>query len=205
MKTTGKVLIGVLAAGTVVTGFAIAGMMSEPKIEKKTPESSIKRVSSESKSESSSEAAQSESVASVEAQVESTGTPSVSSSETESQSQVVKPEAKASESKSEEKTSEVTPKIVDPRLVKELTYKYGTSQQETWGVRDRILTNVYQHVRGEGVMAGFAVRMTEVPGGFDIYAGQQDPGALIGKVTDNGGGIFTFNNVNGSEPFTFNA
>lgn len=165
MKTSEKVLIGVVAVGTVIAAVAIFAMVGAQKIEKVAPESVIERVSSESESRAAKESEASESMKqSSEAQEsqtnpESTDSAVISSAETNVKSNVV---------------------------------KFGTTNQSLWPIRESILNNIYGHIHSESDPTGFSMWLVEKPNGFYVYAGHQMPGSMIGTVTDNGDGSFTY-------------
>lgn len=174
----GLIAIGFLG-GAVLTG-TVVGILATPKIEKpqEKPESAISRVTSQN----------SESEAKADDKAESTGSKSQDSVDSNKNNQTV--------------IQQNSENVIDTE--KANAFRYGTANKGLWDVRERILIKVYKHLNGDSPV-GFGIRMSEIPEGFVIYAGQQGPGQLVGRVIDNGDGTFTFSDVTNGTQLTFNA
>jgi len=207
MKTKTKVLIGIIVVFVVLGVFALIGMNSSNKVVKTDTESAISRVESKSaSSEAETSSTNEEASSSQDATSEVKSDNNETKPEQSNNGSVVEQPGKTTESGKTNTQNKSANKPAKPK--KELTglaYRYGTEDKSLWVTRDRILTNVYQHVHDKDAMAGFAVWLTEQSNGFAIYAGQQAPGQLIGHVQDHGNGSYTFTHVNGGTSYNFKA
>lgn len=165
MGKSEKILMIIVLVGTIISGSAIFGMVSAKKIEKVAPESVIERVSSESESRAAKESEVSESMK------QSSEVPEVTTT----------PESTDSAMISSAETN-----------VKSNAVRFGTTNQSLWPIRESILNNIYGHIHSKSDPTGFAMWLVEKPNGFYVYAGHQMPGSVIGTVTDNGDGSFTY-------------
>lgn len=170
MKTSEKVLIGVVAVGTVIAALAIFAMVGAQKIEKLAPESVIERVSSESESRAAKEAE------------ESSDGVTLNGENTDEDTKVTQ------ETKQVSRTDKKTNESVENDLyTPDGALRYATTDPDMVRMR-RVLLEKWREYTGSGTVNWDLVRLNESPGGFSVSAG----GVNWGSIEDKGNNKFDF-------------